>query len=162
MNSINLSPYVKSSFPITFSALLKQLVVATLYLFLGMTFQLLFSSNGFVSIVWPASGLALAVLLIGGKRYIWGILLGSLILNVLLDDSLWAIGGIILLSVVEPLLGLWLLTRNKKSTEFLDSLPNYLHLIVLGGGVSSLFGCIVGPLSLLLSGFTTTCLAADQ
>ncbi|MEQ1766466.1 MAG: EAL domain-containing protein, partial [Methylotenera sp.] len=86
-------------------------------------------------------------------RYIWGIFLGSLTLNALLDDSLWAIGGITLVNVAEPLVGVWLLTRNKKLTSFLDSLPSYLHLIVLGGVVASLFGGIIGPLSLLLAGF---------
>lgn len=139
-----------------FSHALKQIAVAVLYLLLGMIFQLTFSSNGIVSIIWPASGLALAVLLVGGKRYIWGIFLGSLTLNALLDDSLWAIGGITLVNVIEPLLGVWLLTGNKKSTSFLDSLPSYLQLIVLGGGVASIFGGIIGPLSLLLADFITT------
>lgn len=155
MNSTTLIPVVNFSFSSTFSALFKQLVVATLYLLLGIIFQTTFSGNGIVSIIWPPSGLALAALLIGGKRYIWGIFLGSLILNVLLDDSLWAIGGITLVNVVEPLLGFWLLTRDKKSTSYLDSLPNYLHLIILGGVVASVFGAIVGPLSLLFSGFIT-------
>src|SRR5450830_222855 len=135
---------------------LKQLLVATLYLSFGLIFQLTFSSNGIVSIIWPGSGLALAALLVGGRRYLWGIFIGSLLLNALLDDSLWAVGGITLANVLEPLFGAWLLTRHDRSILFLRTLPDYLRLIVLGGAVASVAGAIIGSLSLLLANFITS------
>ena len=72
---------------------LRQFAVAALYLLLGLLIQRFNLDSGIASIVWPGSGLALAALLIGGKRYIWGVLLGSLLLRSLTLDSIWAVGG---------------------------------------------------------------------
>lgn len=138
---------------ITFRHVLCQLVVAASYCLLGIIFQLTFSSNGIVSVIWPSSGLALATLLIGGESYIWGIFLGALTLNFLLDSSIVAATGITLANIAEPLLGYRLLTRHQKSHHYLESLPSYMKLIILGGGVVSLVGGILGPFSLLLAGF---------
>jgi len=44
-------------------------VLALLYTVLAKGVLEFFSANGVVSIIWPLSGLALAALLLGGKRY---------------------------------------------------------------------------------------------
>lgn len=132
-----------------------QLGIALLYLFFGMIIHHFIISHGIVSVIWPGSGLALAALLIGGKRYIWGILLGSLLLNALSNDSLWAVGGFTLANVLEAYLGFWLLVRYSRSALFLDTLPDYLRLIALGGGVASIAGALIGSMSLLLAGVIT-------
>ncbi len=134
-------------------ALFKQLCIAALYFIFGIIIHRYFTSDGVVSAVWPGSGLALAALLIGGKRYVWGIALGAILLNTHANDSLWAVAGITLASLLEVLLGVWLLTRNNQSTFYLNTLSDYLRLIVLGGGVASIVGASIGALSLLLAGF---------
>ncbi len=131
---------------------IKQLSVAVLYLALGIIIHRYFTSQGIVSAIWPGSGLALAVLLIGGKHYVWGILSGSLLLNTLFLDSFWAIGGMTLAQTLEAFLGAWLLTRNSKSILFLHALPDYLRLIVLGAGVATISGAIIGALALFSAG----------
>ena len=68
---------------------LKQLGVATLYILLGHVILNYFTNQGIVSAVWPGSGLALAVLLIGGKRYLLGIIFGRLLINALSSGSLF-------------------------------------------------------------------------
>jgi integral membrane sensor domain MASE1 len=83
------------------------------------------------------------------------VFLGSLLLNILSNDSLWAIGGITLANVLEALLAVWLLTRNDQSASSLCTLRNYLRLIALGGGVACSVGAIIGGLSLLLAGYIT-------
>jgi diguanylate cyclase (GGDEF)-like protein/PAS domain S-box-containing protein len=132
---------------------LKQLGVAVLYLISGIVIHSYFTSNGIVSAVWPGSGLALAVLLIGGKRYVWGVALGALMVNIHANDSLWVACGITLASLLEVLLGVWLLTRNNQPALYLHALPEYLRLIVCGGCIPSIVGAVFGALSLLLANF---------
>lgn len=134
---------------------LKQLGVATLYVLLGHVILNYFTNQGIVSAVWPGSGLALAVLLIGGKRYLLGIILGRLLINALSSGSLFWLVGATLASISEVLLGVWLLTRNDKLLS-ITTLSDYLRLIAWGGGVASIIGAIIGVLTLILSGFITT------
>lgn len=136
----------------TLRELLMQLCIAALYLLFGLLVHHYIISSGIVSVLWPGSGLALAVLLVGGRRYIWGVLLGSLLLNALSNNALWAVFGITLANVLEALTGLWLLTRYVPTDYTLRTLNDYLRLIALGGGVSSVVGALLGVLSLLLGG----------
>ncbi|MDP3590149.1 MAG: PAS domain S-box protein [Methylobacter sp.] len=134
---------------------MKQLGIALLYLLSGYVINHHFTNHNIVCTVWPGSGLALGSLLIGGRRYIWGVALGALLLNLLSNDSFLAAGGITLAIVLEALLGAWLLTRDDRSALPLDTLRDYLRLITLGGGVAGIAGAIIGGLSLLLAGYIT-------
>lgn len=148
---------IVANIPITvFSIqLTKQLCIAALYLAIGSIIHVYFTSNGIVSAIWPGSGFALAVLLIGGRRYIWGVLFGSLLLNTLFLDSPWAIGGMTLAQTLEAVIGAWLLTHNSQSVLFLSTLTNYLRLIVLGASVACIVGAFIGALALLLADIIT-------
>lgn len=130
---------------------LMQFGIAALYVFFGVIIHHYFISHNIVSVIQPGSAPLLAALLIGGRRFIWGALLGSLLLNALSNDSLWAIFGITLANVLELMASFWLLTRNARTDLSLHTLAGYLRLIALGG-VASLIGAIIGPLSLLLAG----------
>ena len=134
---------------------LMQIVVALLYLLSGLTIHHYITSHGIVSIFWPGSGLALAALLIGGRRFIWAVLLGSLLLNTLTNGSFWAIFGITLADVLGAYLGYWLLTRKNQSALLLSTLPDYMRLIILGGGIATTVNALIGPLSLLYAGIIT-------
>jgi len=135
---------------------IKQLGVATLYVLLSSIILNYFTNRGIVSAVWPGSGLALAVLLVGGKRYLLGVILGRLLINALSSSSPFWLVGATLASVSEVLLGVWLLTRNDKFSLSFTTVSDYLRLILLGGGVASIIGAIIGVLTLILSGFITT------
>lgn len=50
-----------------------QFSVAALYLLLGRAVHHYIINHGIVSIFWPGSGLALAAVLLGGKRYLSGV-----------------------------------------------------------------------------------------
>ncbi len=142
-----------SSFPIASISLefMRQAAVAVLYLSLGSIIHVYFTSNGIVSAIWPGSGFALAALLIGGRRYIWGVLFGSLLLNTLFLDSLWAIGGMTLAQTLEAFIGAWLLTRNDQPILFVNTLKNHLRVILFGAGVACFVGAIIGPFALVLA-----------
>ena len=134
---------------------LKQIGIAALYVLFGYVIHQNFTSNGIVCVVWSGSGLALAALLIGGGRYLWGMLLGALVVNALANDTLVGALGTTLASMLEVLLGVWLLTRNDKFSSTLNTLTDYLRLIALGGAVAGSIGAIIGVLALLLAGFIT-------
>ncbi len=92
-------PTNKFSFPSTLTGWLKQLGIAALYVLFGTFIHHYFTNNNIVGVVWPGTGLALAAILIGGRQYLYGIFFGSLVLNLLSNDSLWAVGGITLANV---------------------------------------------------------------
>ena len=148
-------PANKLTVPNTLIGWLKQLGIAALYMLFGYVIHHNFTSNGIVSVVWWGSGLALGALLIGGRHYLWGVLLGALVVNALANDTLVGALGTTLASILEVLLGVWLLTSNNKFSLSLNTLSDYLRLIALGGAVASIIGAIIGALALLLAGFIT-------
>lgn len=134
---------------------LKQLGVAALYALLTWVVLAYIIPTGSSSIFFLASGVALAAVLIGGKRYAWGILLGALSANIFFGYPL----GITLLkscgSTLGALLGAWLIERNGKFDPALPSFPDYLRLIVLGGFGGSSLSALIGSISLLNAGILT-------
>ena len=133
--------------------MLKLLGVAASYALLAKLALTFFSTNGVVSIIWPSSGLALAVLLIGGKRYYPGVFLGALIANAMTGLALGVAAAIAIGNTLEALLGAWLLTRDGRFDASLRALSDYLRLIVLAGFVSCSVAALNGSTTLLVSGF---------
>jgi len=133
---------------------LTQLAVAAVYLLLARGVHMYLTST-IASVFWPPSGLALAVLLLGGRRYAWGVFLGALLTHVVEDPSIWTPVPIALGNTLEALAGAWLLARNGKFNVHLDSPQDYIRLIVLGGCVAGLVGAAIGPAALLIAGIFT-------
>ncbi|MDD2720320.1 MAG: EAL domain-containing protein [Gallionella sp.] len=136
----------------TSAAWLAQSAVAVLYFLFGNFIHSHFTSNGIVSILWPGSGLALAVLLIGGRGYLIGLLAGSLLFNWYANSSPWAIIGITLANMLEAWFAYSLVMREPGMVR-LATLRDYLHLIGLGGALAGLVGSALGVMSLLLAGY---------
>ncbi|HEU0282358.1 MAG TPA: PAS domain S-box protein [Gallionella sp.] len=134
------------------TGLLKQFGVAALYMLLIHMDHRFFESDALVSSFEVESGFALAVLLIGGKRYAGGVFLGAILINIMAvpfrEAAIISSG-----SVLEALGGAWLLTRGDRPDLAMQSLRGYLRLLLLGGvaGVSIATG--IGALALLVSGF---------
>ena len=131
--------------------LLKLLGMAALYALLVHLTNLYFKSVIPIRILEPASGLALATLLIGGKRYAWSVLSGGVLVNLTSNLALWVVFAIALSNTLEALLGVWLLKRDSRFDSHLRSLRDYLRLIFLGG-IGSGFGALIGASALLVSG----------
>jgi len=141
--------------------LLFQATVATIYLVIGLLTHHFVTSHGITSIVWLGSGLGLAALLIGGKRYIWGLFIGSSILNLISTDSLLTATVITAANVLEAQLGAWLITRQGRPSRFMGTLSDYLRLIALGG-LASVLGAAIGAFALVLGGITTSAYWLDS
>jgi len=136
--------------------LLKQLGVAALYASLLRIGESHFESGGaVVGYFEPASGLALAALLIGGKRYAWSILLGAFLIHATTDDSLWEAVTIASGDTLQALCGTWLLTRDGRFDLRLQSLRDYLRLILFGGAVSIAVGALIANTLLVVFGLLT-------
>lgn len=133
---------------------LMQFGVAAAYLLLARIVHGYFTST-IASVLWPSSGLALAVLLLGGRRYAWGVFLGALLVHVIADRSLWTPVPIALGNTLEALAGAWLLTRSGKFDVQLRSLHDYTRLIFWGGCVAGFAGALLGPTVLLMAGIFT-------
>ncbi|MDP1996865.1 MAG: MASE1 domain-containing protein [Gallionella sp.] len=136
----------------TLTGWLKQLGIAALYALLIYVGELYFDSDIVVGYFEPASGLALAALLLGGKRYALGLLLGATLVRTISEDSLWEAAIISLVDTLQALCGAWLLTRDGKFDSRLQSLRDYLRLILLGGYASIAIGTLAVNTTLLISG----------
>ncbi|MFA6970510.1 MAG: diguanylate cyclase [Gallionella sp.] len=134
--------------------LLTNLCVAAVYLLLASIVHGYFTST-IASVLWPSSGLALAVLLLGGRRYAWGVFLGALLTHVHADSSVWTPVPIAIGNTLEALGGVWLLTRDGKFDVQLRLSHDYARLILLGGCVAGFIGAATGPTVLLIAGIFT-------
>src|SRR5689334_12576591 len=91
------------------------LILALLYILTGKLGLLLAVPPGYATIIWPASGIAVGMLLVHGARIWPGVLLGSFVLNahhsgVFLEGDLWtakslAALGIAVGSTLQAVLG---------------------------------------------------------
>ncbi len=132
--------------------LLKQPGVAALYALLIYIGELYFESGTAVGYFEPACGFALAALLIGGRRYVWGVFLGAFLIHAMTDSSMGRAVTIASSDTLEAFLGAWLLTRDGKFDLRLQSLLDYLRLILLGGGASVAISATLANTVLLYSG----------
>ncbi len=111
-----------------------------------------FSPNGVVSIVWPSSGLSLAALLLGGKKYWPGVFIGALAGNVAAGSSFQVSACIATGNTLEALVGCCLLTRSKEFVLSLDKPRDFL-LVCIAGATGALVSAMIGNSTLLISGF---------
>jgi diguanylate cyclase (GGDEF)-like protein/PAS domain S-box-containing protein len=136
--------------------MLKQLGVAALYALLFYVGDLYFENidnreiTGYFE---PTTGLALAAMLIGGKRYAWGVFFGAILIRAISANSFWAMIVPALGDTLQNVLGAWLLTRKGRFDLRLQSIHDYFRLILLGGCVSIVIGALLVNTVLLWSGF---------
>lgn len=131
------------------SAWLKWLLVAGLYLLTARLALVYFAPDGHASVFFIASGVAFAAILLGGRRYVWAILIGALLLNLIQGRSLLAAAAISIGSTTGAWLGAWLLKRIQHFDRTLQTLRDYLLLITLGGVIACTLPAVIGTLTLL-------------
>jgi len=124
-------------------------VIALLYLALAK-FALAYLSIRDVAILWPSSGLALAALLMGGMRLWPGVMLGALAAEYSTGFSASGIALAALGNSVEPVIGVWLLSRfgfNKA----LPKLRDYFLFLFLAAVGSTSVSAVLGAAGTCLS-----------
>ncbi len=111
-----------------------------------------FSFNGSVSVVWLPAGLALVAVLVGGPRFLAGMIAGDAVAISLRGEPLGMALQIALGNAAAAWLGAWLLQGLPRFDKLLPSVRDYLSLLGLGGVTGSLFSALVGVTSLWIYG----------
>ncbi|MDD1609366.1 MAG: PAS domain S-box protein [Methylococcaceae bacterium] len=138
-----------------YRVLLFNLALTVVY-FLLAKLGLLFATNaGNVTLVWLPSGLALAVFLLGGARYMPGIFFGAFAAGIAVGDSEGVSAGIALGNTLEPLLGWWLLTRWVKFDITLTKLRDFLLILFFAAPLSACISAVIGITVLVTGGLLT-------
>lgn len=136
--------------------LLKLLGVVTVYCLTSHLLHVISPSEGDAGIFFLYSGIALAALLIGGKRYFWAVLLGAFLSNMF--DGVMPLAGaaMALGSAFSAVAGAWLIRRDGQFDSNLLALKDIVRLYVWGGFVGCSLGAIVGVTTMLLSGVVSS------
>lgn len=122
--------------------LMKALGVVVVYMLLARITGHYLVSFGSDNCFYIADGVALAVLLLGGKHYIWGVCLGAFIANKLMGYP-YGLGAIRAVgSSLGVLCSFLLITRNDKFKIALQSCLDYLYLVG-GAAAGSMVGAVV-------------------
>ena len=125
--------------------------LALLYMLLAKFVLDFFADYGVVSIVWPPSGLALAALLLGGKKFWPGVFAGALAGNVLAGSSAGVSALIACGNTLEALTGAWLLNGFKFFDPSL-TLPRHYPRLALAAAACAAVSAAIGVSSLYVSG----------
>ena len=122
--------------------LVRSLMLGLAYLGLGLLGLQLAGDPAWVSVLFPASGLALAGLLVLGWRYAPCLVLASFTMNLLtLHGAPWIALGIGLACVLQALAGAWLVQRYVSRPLLLSEPRDLLRFALLGGALA----CVVSP-----------------
>jgi len=105
--------------------------------------------GGFATLVWPASGIALAALLLGGFRLWPAIAIGAFAANYLSGAPPLAAVGIAIGNTIEAVVGAYLLRKIPGFRYQLDRVRDVLAMIVLAAALSTLVAATVGVTTLL-------------
>ena len=143
-------------------SVLMLLGMALLYAALTQVSVTYLSLNGRISIVWLPGGLALAMVLLVGKRYAASVLLGEVMGILFRGGALTNAVSIGVGNALAPLLGVWLLQYGGPFDKRLRMLRDYLRLVGVAGTAGSLLSALVGVGTLWLHGFVPTSLVATN
>jgi len=116
--------------------------------------HLAFAANS-VTAIWPPTGIALAAILLGGRRMWPAVAVGALLTNVGTGVPAITVLGITLGNTLEALAGAWLLQRVPGFDPSLRRIRDVLALVALAGGASTMISATFGVSSLLLGDATT-------
>ena len=131
--------------------LAKILVIAAVYIVVGKIGLTLAELHENISLIWPASGIALVILLRLGYAYWPGIFLGAFLTNVTTTAGVFTSLGIATGDTLEAYVGTFLLLRVGEFSKSLNRLRDVLALVFLGGMVATLVSAVVGVTSLGLA-----------
>src|SRR5207253_10584138 len=107
---------------------------------------------GRLTIVWPAAGIELPVVLLFGYRFWPGVALAAFLANWTVHEPPLVAGGIAVGNTLEAVVGAWLLRRFVGFDNSLERLKDVFGLVTLAAGVSTTVSATIGVTSLCLGG----------
>lgn len=136
--------------------LLKLLFIAVIYALAYRLVSDYLAPKENTSLLFIASGIALAVLLLGGRRYALSVFIGCMLANLFGGLNIWVAISIATGCTLSALLGATLVTYKHHFDLSLSSLPDYLRLIVFGGFWGSSIGAVINTTTLQLAKLITS------
>ncbi len=140
---------------------LKCVLLVLAYLAAGKVGLAFGTVNGSATIFWPPGGIALAVVLIGGTRYLPAVFAAAYLAAVMVDAPLVFSLGSATGNTLEIYLGFVLLTRYCKFDPRLDHIDDLICLIAFGGLIPAIASAIFGPVTLAVSGLISMNMLPD-
>ena len=131
---------------------LKLAALAVAYIVAGQLALLLAAVGGFAAPVWPPTGIALAAILVLGRRFWPAIALGSLVVNLLAGGGPVTAAVIAAGNTLEAVAGAWALRRLTDFRRSLDRLRDVMAFVGLAAVASPVISATIGVTSLQLSG----------
>jgi len=128
--------------------------VAVVYVLAARAGLTLDAVSGFASLVWAPTGIALAAVLLAGRRIWPGLFIGALVANAITGAPFLAASGIAAGNTLEAVVGAYALTRVPGFQVRLDSLRDVFALIVLSALLSTMISATIGVTSLYFAGLT--------
>jgi signal transduction histidine kinase/CheY-like chemotaxis protein len=141
--------------PGAFRDVAKTALLAVIYILFARLGLMIQPVSAFATLVWAPTGIALAALLVFGRRFWPGVAIGAFVANVWTGAPVLVALGIAAGNSLEALLGVYALRRIPGFRSTLDRLSDVLGLIVLAGAVSTTVSATIGTTSLLLAGLVT-------
>jgi diguanylate cyclase (GGDEF)-like protein/PAS domain S-box-containing protein len=132
------------------------LIAAVLYALFARAILSSFPSINFTSVIHPWIGVALAILIRNLRRYLPGVFLGTITVDIVIAGSVAAGLPIAFSSTLTVLCGAWLISRSSKFDPGLLTLRDYLRLLFLGGCISGFIGATARSGILLVNGVLQT------
>ncbi|MDP9201444.1 MAG: MASE1 domain-containing protein [Gemmatimonadota bacterium] len=130
-------------------------ILASVYVVAARAGLMMDAVAGFATLVWPPSGLALAALLIFGKRLWPGILIGAFLANLLNGAPVLVALSIAAGNTLEVVLAVYALRRIPGFDVSLERVVDVIGLIVLAAGFSTMVAATIGVTSLYLGGIVS-------
>ena len=132
--------------------LLQIATLATLYVATGRLGLSVAHYQDNATLIWPPTGLALAALILYGRRLWPGVALGALILNVAIGTAWSTSIGIALGNTLEAVVGAFLLERATGFRPSLSRVRDVAAFLLIGAVGSTLVSPAVGVTALYLGG----------
>jgi len=112
----------------------------------------LYAVEGFATLVWPPTGIALAALLLYGLRFWPAIAAGAFITNLSIGATPAVAAGIALGNTLEAVIGVYVLRHYTDFDTALMRLRDSVHFIIVAGSFAPIISATIGVTSLLLGG----------
>jgi PAS domain S-box-containing protein len=132
--------------------LVETLALAAVYYYCGTFGLSLAIVHESASVVWPATGLALAAMLLRGTRLWPAIFIGAFAVNFEVHQSVGTSLVIAFGNTLEALLGVWLVNRFARGVQALYRLGTLFRFILLAGMVCTMVSPTIGLTSLCFAG----------
>jgi diguanylate cyclase (GGDEF)-like protein/PAS domain S-box-containing protein len=126
------------------------LAVMATYLVLAKIGLIFASASPVITIFWPAGGFALAVLLLGGRKYMPAIFVCAVIAGFMAVDIPWVATMLGVADTVESFFAYWFLKQWSNFNRSLETRLDFFTLALLVAAVASAVSAVIGPSALLM------------